>query len=101
MVAALPTQVPTEIAGEHFAEVLARAETAKERVVLTRAGRPVAAVVPIEDIEALEAAEDAADARDAAAALAEYERSGQQWPSSTVAELAARWGISPTDDAIG
>ncbi len=32
-----------------------------ERVVLTRRGKAVAALVPIDDLQALEAAEDAAD----------------------------------------
>jgi prevent-host-death family protein len=42
-----------------------------ERVVLTRHGRRVAAVVPIEDLELLEALEDARDLDDVRAALAD------------------------------
>ena len=42
-----------------------------ERVVLTRHGRRVAAVVPIEDLELLEALEDARDLDEVRAALAD------------------------------
>ena len=42
-----------------------------ERVVLTRHGRRVAAVVPIADLELLEQLEDAADLDDVRAALAD------------------------------
>lgn len=57
---------------ERFAEAAARAERDKERVVLTRDGKPVAAVVPIEDLEALEA-EDAYWSRVADKAVAAWE----------------------------
>lgn len=42
-----------------------------ERVVLTRHGKRVAAVVPIEDLELLESLEDAGDLDDVRAALSE------------------------------
>jgi antitoxin (DNA-binding transcriptional repressor) of toxin-antitoxin stability system len=42
-------------------------------VVLTRHGRRVAAVVPIEDLELLEALEDARDLDDVRAALADLD----------------------------
>jgi prevent-host-death family protein len=88
--------IPTDAAPAVFAEAVARAEAGKERVILTRAGKPVAALVPIADLEAIEDAEDAAAA---AEALAEYERSGKNWPTHTLEELAARWGITLSDDA--
>jgi hypothetical protein len=47
-------------------------------------------MVPIADLQAIEDAEDEAAA---AAGMAEYERSGATWPSYTVEELAARWGM--------
>ena len=89
--------IPTDAAPAAFAEAVARAETGKERIILTRAGKPVAALVPIADLEAIEDAEDAAAA---AEALAEYERSGKDWPTYTVEDLTARWGISLSDDTI-
>ena len=73
-----------------FTVAVARAEAGKERINLTRAGKPVAALVPIVDLEAIEDAEDLAAAADA---LAEYERAGKDWPTYTVEELTARCGI--------
>ncbi len=87
--------IPTDAAPAAFVEAVARAEAGNERVILTRAGRPVAALVPIADLEAIEDAEDAAAA---AEALAEYERSGKDWPTYTVEELTARWGLSLSGD---
>lgn len=87
--------IPTEAAPAAWAEAIARAEAGKERIILTRAGKPVAALVPIAELEAIEDAEDAAAA---AEALAEYERSGTDWPTHTRKELAARWEINLSDD---
>lgn len=92
--AALREPIPADAAPAPFAEAVARAEAGQERVVLTRAGRPVAAVVPIADMEALEAIDAAEDERDAALvreARARWEREGV--PTTTLEELAARYGI--------
>jgi hypothetical protein len=59
MSSVLPLPLPTEGAADRLTEAAARAERDKERVVLIRDGKPVAAVVPIEDLEALEAADEA------------------------------------------
>ena len=58
MSSALPLLLPTEGAADRLTEAAARAERDKERVVLIRDGKPVAAVVPIEDLEALEAEDE-------------------------------------------
>lgn len=50
-------------AHERFLEVVDRAEEAKERIYLTRAGKRIAAIVPIEDVEAIEKIEDRIDRR--------------------------------------
>lgn len=68
------TELPISEARDHLGDVVAKAEHAHERVVLTRHGRPVAAVVSIEDLRALEAAEDEADLLAAREALASEER---------------------------
>ncbi|MBY8850386.1 type II toxin-antitoxin system Phd/YefM family antitoxin [Saccharothrix sp. MB29] len=52
---------------------MSRMWTAAERAVLTRHGRPVAAVVSIEDLRRIEAAEDEADLAAAREALASAE----------------------------
>jgi prevent-host-death family protein len=72
------TTVPAADAPERFAEILERAAGDKERVVLTRAGKPVAALVPIEDLEWLEAIEDRLDAEEYRAAKEEFERDGRR-----------------------
>ncbi|WP_031388732.1 type II toxin-antitoxin system Phd/YefM family antitoxin [Desulfonatronum thiodismutans] len=58
-------------ARDHFAELLNRTSYAKERVVLTRHGKRLAAMVPLEDLELLELLEDRLDIEQARNALAE------------------------------
>ena len=65
--------IPTAEARKQFSEILNRVAYAKERVVLTRRGKPLAAVVPIEDIEALEAMEDRIDIEESDKVLARNE----------------------------
>jgi len=48
-------------ARKDLAEILNRAAYGKERVVLTRRGKDVAAIVPIDDLNILEAIEDHMD----------------------------------------
>ncbi|MCK6481451.1 MAG: type II toxin-antitoxin system Phd/YefM family antitoxin [Planctomycetaceae bacterium] len=47
-----------------FTDILARAAYGKERVTVTRNGKPVAVLVPVEDAEALEAMEERIDLED-------------------------------------
>jgi prevent-host-death family protein len=68
------TELPISEARDHLGEVVAKVEHAHERTILTRHGRPVAAVVSIEDLRALEVAEDEADLAAAREALASEER---------------------------
>lgn len=53
-----------------------RAVFGKERIVLTRRGRELAALVPIEDIELLHRIEERIDLDEARAALAETRTKG-------------------------
>jgi prevent-host-death family protein len=66
--------ISTVNAREEFSDVINRAAYGKERVVLTRRGRKVAAVVPIEDVALLEALEDRLDLEDARRALADMKK---------------------------
>ena len=68
------TELPISEARDHLGELVAKVEHAQERAILTRHGRPVAAVVSIEDLRALEAAEDEADLAAARESLASEER---------------------------
>jgi antitoxin (DNA-binding transcriptional repressor) of toxin-antitoxin stability system len=67
---------PSGGTADRLAEAATRAEHNKERVVLIRDGKPVAAVVPIEDLEALEAEEEYWS-RMADEAVAEWETAGR------------------------
>jgi prevent-host-death family protein len=64
-------------AREQFEDLLDRAARQKERVLLTRRGKPVAALVPIGDVEFLEAIEDLLEAEDYRRAKEEFELSGE------------------------
>ena len=63
-------------ARQNFSDVINRAAYGKERVILTRRGKPFAAVVPMDDIELLETLEDKVDLEDALEALKEAEEKG-------------------------
>jgi prevent-host-death family protein len=84
--------ISAESAGEPFGSAIAHAAEDKVRLVLTRDGKRVAAIVPIEDYDALEAAEDAEDERLAAEALAEWEAAGRP-PGIPMDEVARELGI--------
>jgi prevent-host-death family protein len=60
----------------HFTEVVNRAAQGKERIMLTRRGKPLAAVIPVEDLEVIEAIEDAVDRDEIRKALKEIEVEG-------------------------
>ena len=64
-------KVSTVKARDAFSEVINRAAYGKERVVLTRRGKAVVAVVPIEDANLLEELENRMDLEDARQALKE------------------------------
>ena len=70
------TKVSTVEAREQFSDVVNRAAYGKERVILTRRKKELAAVVPIEDITLLEELENHLDVGDAKAALAESRAKG-------------------------
>ena len=72
-----------------LADVLNRTSYGKERVVITRRGRDIAAIVPVEDLALLEALEDRIDLEDARKALAETGRKG----SIPWTQLKARLGL--------
>ena len=66
----------TSDAREKLAEVLNRVAYGKDRVRITRRGKEIAAVVPIEDLELIERLEDQIDLEEAEKALAEARRKG-------------------------
>ncbi len=63
-------------AREQISELINRTAYAKERIVITRRGKRVAAVVPLEDLELLERLENEDDIRAADEALADIAEHG-------------------------
>lgn len=63
-------------AREHFSELINRTAYGKERVVLTRRGKNLVAIVPLEDLQMLEEIEDQIDLHDARLALKEARKKG-------------------------
>ncbi len=68
--------LPVSKAREGFADTINRVAFGRERVVVKRRGKEVAAVVPIDDLRLLEELEDWIDLADARAALAETKKKG-------------------------
>lgn len=66
-------RVSVSEARETFADVVNRVAYRNERVLVTRRGKPIAAIIPMEQVEFLERAEDEYDMRLADGALAELE----------------------------
>lgn len=60
-------RIPVSAARDRIAEVLARVQR-RERVVLTRHGRDVGAIVPMEDLQQLQAADRSEEGSGALAA---------------------------------
>jgi len=67
------TTISTVKARENFSDLVNRSAYGRERIVLTRRGKGIVAVVPIEDLKLLEAIEDRLDLEDVAEALADPE----------------------------
>ena len=78
-------------ARERFDEILKRAVNDKQRVILTRRGKPIAALVPFEDVEFLKAVEDWLDADEFQRAKEELEGGGE--PAIPLGEVIRKLGI--------
>jgi len=65
--------ISTAEARNHFSEVINRAAYGKERIVLTRRGKDIVGVVPVEDVELLQRLEDQIDIKLADAIKKEIE----------------------------
>lgn len=74
------TTVTTKEARDQLSDLVNRAAYGKERIVLTRRGKGVAALIPLDDLVALEQMlrrlEDESDLEAARKALAESKRKG-------------------------
>ena len=72
----MSNKVSTVDARNNFGDVMNRAAYGKERLILTRRGKNLVAMVPVEDLELLEALEDKLDLEEARIALAEAGKEG-------------------------
>lgn len=73
----------TADAKEDFADLINRVANGKERVILTRRGKEIAVIIPIDDLKLLQESEDKHDLHDAIDALKEARSLGvitlEQW----------------------
>jgi prevent-host-death family protein len=63
-------------AKEQFPDLINRVAHSKERIILTRRGKEIAAIIPIEDLTLLQESQDNQDLRDAIEALKEARQVG-------------------------
>ncbi len=76
-------------ARKDLADILNRAAYGKERVVLTRRGKDVAAIVPMDDLNVLEAIEDHMDVTESEKIMARVRARAEQVLS--LAEVKAKY----------
>lgn len=79
-------------ARKDLADILNRASYGKERVVLTRRGKDVAAIVPIDDLNMLEAIEDHMDVKESEKILARVRAGSEQLLS--LDEVKAKYQVA-------
>ena len=70
------TRIAASKVRQDLSDTLNRVAYGRQRVILERRGKEIAAVIPIEDLRLLEALEDRFDLTDARAALAEAKKKG-------------------------
>ncbi len=72
----MTTTLTTVEAREKFAELINRVTLQHERVVLTRRGKAIAAVIPLEDLQFIQDLQDKQDLDEASNALKEAREQG-------------------------
>lgn len=82
--------VSSSEARDRLSELLSRAAYGRERIVVTRRGKGLAALVPLEDLELIETLEDQIDVEEAREALARVEQEGTEAWDDVKAELDLR-----------
>ena len=70
--------ISTAKARQQLSDIINRAAYGKERVILTRRGKKVAAVVPLEDLRLIEGLEERLDVEAAREAEAEAKAKGEK-----------------------
>jgi prevent-host-death family protein len=72
----VPISMTVSDAKEELSELVNRVSSQQERVILTRRGTPLAALVPISDFQQLQALQDQVDVDEALNALEEAREKG-------------------------
>lgn len=82
--------ISTAQARNHFSDVINRAAYGKERIRLTRRGKDIVGIVPVEDVDLLERLEDELDIK-----LADEvkKRIEEGEPTIPLEEVARAWGV--------
>lgn len=83
------TLMNTLEAKEQFADIVNRVAHGKERIILTRRGKEIAALISLEDLHLLQQSQDKHDLREAAEALKDARHSG----TLTLQQLKEEAGI--------
>lgn len=78
-------------AKEQFPDLINRVTHSKERIILTRRGKEIAAIIPIEDLALLQESQDNQDLREAIEALKEARQVG----TITLEKLKEDTGTQP------
>lgn len=76
-------------AKEQFTDLINRVVHSKERVILTRRGKEIAAIIPLEDLKVLQESQDRQDLREATEALKEARSIG----TLTLEQLKDEMGV--------
>lgn len=79
--------LPFSEARSHLTDVVNEVAYGGKRIVLTRKGKKLVAIIPLEDLEALEALENTIDLEDAKKALRDIEKNGSISWEKTKREL--------------
>ena len=83
----MPIQMTAQEARDDFSETMNKVAYGRARVMVQRHGKPLVAIVPIEDLEVLEAITARENAEDIAAYRAAIEEGGAVPFADVVAEL--------------
>lgn len=70
------SSVPFSEARAHLTDIVNEVAYGGERIILTRKGKQLVAIIPLEDLRALEAIENKIDLEDAKKALRDIEKHG-------------------------
>lgn len=68
--------INTADAKEQFVDLINRVAHNKERIILTRRGKEIAAIIPVEDLQLIQESQDKQDLHEAIDALKEVRNAG-------------------------